>query len=304
MKLNAIRPYSPEKGRLRTVVILGATGLVGKSLTHSLASVGYRVICVQRNARPSIGSVSYEHADTTNEQSLHDRLGHIEGEFLLINLVLDKASPSATQHSIIATVQNIHTFLTQHKNVVGVVGVSTTAVLAPRFLQTSYARAKYKELTMLAKLPVPVVLLLCPQITEAKSQQITRKHSMNYLDRYTVTLYQVSSVLTQAINEFQIAYADKNLYVFDNRVCLFTPGSQRISRLRLIWYCISASYLYMADRSQRMYYERAISYTALAMLPRALRKKWDHHLMNKQAIKVLASNSGYTVKVVTGQRRG
>jgi hypothetical protein len=150
-------------------VVLGGSGRLGQRLLPFLARLPGTVLALSRQPQPDTPDVTWLTADLAasfpDPHTINGLLG-CPSSVMIIDLVLDRTSVRAMRLSIDAATQlsiGLHRHCRQEGTDSRIVAASTTAVLAPAFLQTPYGAAKHRQACRYAR-EQAVDLVLLPQL--------------------------------------------------------------------------------------------------------------------------------------------
>jgi len=159
-----------------TVVVLGASGRLGRRLLPAFASAGFDAIAVARAAPGgppgSSRSITADLTDPDERARLATTVATwTEGRdrVYIADVVLDRRGVEAMRRSVVAvtdTVLRLHDRLARRTASVGLVAASTTAVLAPDLYQTPYGLAKRGQVLAYARSGLGGGALLLPALNE------------------------------------------------------------------------------------------------------------------------------------------
>lgn len=277
-------------------VVLGGTGRLGRCLLARLRAQGCRTIGVSRRADATGGAgaewVQVDLTDATRWAQAQQCLCQLlagEKEIVLADLVLDRTDVASMRRSIRAATA----FTLQLQNVlvtggfrVRVLAASTTAVLAPRALQTPYGKAKRAQAFRYAQLS-RVDLVLLPQLLDAAESRVGAVgHSCTYAAAAAALLALSQSPADRAL--WCVRGSDPPPYV-QRGLAGMSAYLGALLRAHTVGRNSPAAH-------------RWASRAGLAVLPPRIRMRVDHHTVPDQRIRDLARRLGFTgVRTVTAE---
>lgn len=159
------------------VVVLGASGRLGRPLVSLLSAAGIDTIAVTRSPctrqSSAIGWITGELSDRGDQArvvtAVSERFGG-SARVVVVDLVLDRSGVDGMRRSVQAstdTVLRLRDRLRECAAQPHLIAASTTAVLAPGLYQTPYGLAKRRQVITYARAGIPGMALLLPVLRQA-----------------------------------------------------------------------------------------------------------------------------------------
>lgn len=287
-----------------TVVILGASGRLGRRLVPSFAAAGFDTIGVARTwaqvGRPVpnrwvIGDL------TTPEERLRVAAtiaGCIaeDGQLCVVDVVLDRRSVDAMRHSlqgVTDAVLELRERLRSRTRGMMLIAGSTTAVLAPSLYQTPYGLAKRRQVITYAHSGMAGAAVLLPALSEQVGMDTSSPRRQVWsFDRAALRLVAAASGAASgrgfAIHVPDLAPAQ----AAGNRAApTVSAGAIALAHLQSL----------VTDRGS-MQAHRDAARGRLRLLPKRLRRRIDHHMAPAELVSRFAAR--YRVTMVDERTAG
>lgn len=157
------------------LVLLGASGRLGRAVQPLAVAAGFHVVAVARTppAAPRSGSTQWVGADLTVVRdrarvaaAVTNRTAS-SGPIYVVDVVLDRSGVDAMRRSIRGATEGVLQLRTEFRAAgreTTLIAASTTAVLAPGLYQTPYGLAKRRQVVTYARSGVAGAALLLPQL--------------------------------------------------------------------------------------------------------------------------------------------
>ena len=277
------------------VIVLGATGRVGRALLPLLANGAYTVVGVVRDQRPALmlPDLHWMQIDVT-ERDVWERsllalsgIASIYQRTIVVDLVLDRRTVSTMRRSITDTTayaRRLNDAIVQRGSTPVHVAASTTAVLAPRLYQTPYGLAKRRQARIYATLPGSQVILLPSLSTESGSNGAAWS-------------YQRAALAVAAIVRRLAAAVDPVAR-------LWLPLSPAVPSIdnALTWRLVEAAGAHLrcfVTRRDDPWAHRRAARSRLDLTSRRLRTRVDHHLVPRHLAARFALRADLLVEQMT-----
>ncbi|MEH1130148.1 hypothetical protein [Micromonospora sp. CPCC 206061] len=164
----------------RAVIVLGASGRLGRRVLPVLAESGFDIAAVTRTPL-TVGPPQDVHwitADVTLEEDRTRIVATLEawaaghGHICVVDTVLDRSGVAAMRRSIQGATSVVFALRERFgdgRRTCALVAASTTAVLASSLYQTPYGLAKRRQVITYARAGIPGAALLLPQLAQRPS---------------------------------------------------------------------------------------------------------------------------------------
>ncbi|WP_433827733.1 hypothetical protein ACQP2E_37865 [Actinoplanes sp. CA-015351] len=263
---------------MKSVIILGASGRLGRPTLQRFVAAGFDVIAVGRTRPKFLIRGHWITADLTNEHDRHRLvttarvLTVASSRVWVVDCVLDRSGVEAMRRSIqgaTRTVVQLSRSLADSGRPCVLVAASTTAIVAPKLLQTPYGMAKQRQAISYARLGVPGLGLLLPLLTAPAEE-----------DRSGCSFDDAAQRMVEAAGALR---ADLGF------VCHVPALPSRQIELGMMrpWLLRLAAAVRLNSRDS-MQAHRTVSRSRLSLASRRIRVRIDHHVAPPQLLRRFA----------------
>ncbi|KAB1934756.1 NAD-dependent epimerase/dehydratase family protein [Micromonospora sp. ALFpr18c] len=276
------------------VVLLGASGRLGRQLVPLLSAAGIDTIAVARS--PGIGKpsaaewISADLTNCTDQTRVVNAVGLRCGgpkRVAVIDLVLDRSGVEGMRRSVRAatdTVLRLRDRLRECAAQPHLVAASTTAVLAPGLYQTPYGLAKRRQVITYASAGLPGVALLLPVLRKGEEEAASPCWPLWSYDHAAHQLHVAASAPLSSRFVVQVpSFVGDHPAMSDGRGGAATP-SVLMAHLRCL----------LTERDS-MQAHRSAARGRLRWSPARIRRRVDHHLAPAELVRRFADRYHVTV---------
>lgn len=278
-----------------TVLVLGASGRIGSRIVDSLRDRQQPVIAASRSL--GIKSEQAVRVDTRNSDELRALFASIKEDFYVVNCVLDSSSAHALVNTIVQTADSISRVVPE--NCLGIISISSTAILSSALLRTDYANAKIREIELLVNSGKPVHALVCPIVVSTGSEQ----KEIVVLDRYVINADSVARIITDLVAGLTSSKPSNTLVIPSFSDLNFKKATDRNSRLYYMVQYIRLSLRQLWDPKRAHHYQRSRTYALLRVMPKKMRLANDHHLLPSSRITQISKRLNLEVVDINRRKR-
>ncbi|MFP8884627.1 NAD-dependent epimerase/dehydratase family protein [Streptomyces mangrovi] len=283
----------------RLLVVLGAGGRLGQVLLPRLTGTSDLTVGIGRTRPVHTPPGAHWHVlDVTDRQeadlaarSLVDVSRACE-EVVVVDLLLDRSTVTAMRRTIRAAAGFtclLGERLSGSGRRLSLVAASSTAVLAPRFLQTPYGTAKRRQLRRYASSGLPGAVLLLPRLTATANG--TRETGLTW------TFDQAADQLAEAVRRRHGTDRTFTVHVPEEATALVRQPTRKA--LGDIGEALRWGTRRLITQRESPYVHRQASHALLALAPTVLRRRIDHHGAPTNLVRGLARSSGVHVRRMT-----
>ncbi|MFY1700708.1 hypothetical protein ACN28G_02990 [Micromonospora sp. WMMA1923] len=255
----------------QVLVLLGASGRLGRVVRPLAVAAGFEVVLVSRTAPAVPASTASRHlvadltlvADRARVAALAATMSSPPQRICVMDVVLDRSGVAAMRRSVkgvTETVLHLRDELRADGRDVALVSASTTAVLAPGLYQTPYGLAKRCQVVRYARSGLTGSALLLPQLAQQPGTEVALRPVWSFA--------QAARVLVAAA----VAQPDD----FTVRVPAIDTGAGAAPVAASDNTLLAHLHSLVLDRDS-MHAHRAAAGSRLGLLPEPLRLRVDHH---------------------------
>lgn len=277
------------------VIVLGATGRVGRALLPILADGTRTVIGVVRDKKPDMTrpDLHWMQVNVTERDVWRRSLLALSGiasiyqRTIVIDLVLDRRTVSAMRRSIADTTgytRKLVDTIAERGSAPVLVAASTTAILAPWLYQTPYGLAKRRQAESYATIPGSQIMLL-PSLS---AQSDNSGAAWNY--------QRAALIVAATVHTVAIAANPSARLWLPTLLPLPRLSSTLISRLAE---ATGAHLRCFVSRRDDPWAHRRAARSRLDLTPRSLRTRVDHHIAPRHLAARFARHSNLLVEHTT-----
>ncbi|MGK5496741.1 hypothetical protein [Streptomyces sp. URMC 125] len=210
----------------------------------------------------------------------------------MVDLLLDRSTVTAIRRTIGAAASFtclLGERLSGSGRRLSLVAASSTAVLAPWFLQTPYGTAKRRQLRRYASSGLPGAVLLLPRL--AASANDTRETGLTW------TFDQAAHQVAEAVRRRH--GTDRTLTVYVPEAATASARQPTRETLGDIREALRWGTRRILTQPESPHVHRQASHALLALVPPVLRGRVDHHGAPTNLVRSLARSSGIHVRRMT-----
>ncbi|GIJ80365.1 hypothetical protein SAMN05443287_10538 [Micromonospora phaseoli] len=276
------------------VVVLGASGRLGRRLMPLLSAAGVDTIAVTRSpcTRQSsavewiTGELSDRGDQTRVVTAVSERCGGPK-RVVVVDLLLDRSGVDGMRRSVQAatdTVLRLRDRLRECSAQPHLIAASTTAVLAPGLYQTPYGLAKRRQVITYARAGIPGIALLLPVLRQAADDTAPRRWPRWSFDHAANKLYSAVEVAPHSAFIVKVPNLGGDAPVAaDGQIAPPIPAV-----LRAHLQCL------LTDRNS-LRAHRSAARSRLGLSPPQLRRRVDHHLAPAELVRRFADRYHVTI---------
>ncbi|WP_322769438.1 NAD-dependent epimerase/dehydratase family protein [Frankia sp. Cr1] len=284
-----------------TVVVLGASGRLGRRLLTAFAAAGFDPIAVARTRHTGPPETTRWITVDLTTRDERTRLAATVATWTsgrervcVVDVVLDRRSVEAMRHSVSAvtdTVLRLHDRLANGAVLASLVAASSTAVLAPGLYQTPYGLAKRHQVITYARSGLAGAALLLPALSQSTNTDGAgaapwRVWSFEHAADRLVT----TALVTDLHGHFTIHVPDLTPTPTVRQAGTRPPVVRDVLRAHL--------HSLLTDRNS-MQAHRQAARARLGLSPDRIRQRVDHHFAPADLVQRFADR--YQVSVIQEQ---
>lgn len=282
-----------------TVVILGASGRLGRRLVPSFAAAGFDTIGVARTpahvgqpgpGRWIIGDLTTPEGRSRVAAAIAACIAE-DGQLCVVDVVLDRRSVKAMQYSlqgVTDAVLELRERLRSRTHGMMLIAGSTTAVLAPSIYQTPYGLAKRRQVITYAHSGMAGAALLLPVLSEPSGTDTASPRPQVWsFDQAALLLVAAASAAASASERgFAIHVPDfaPAPAAGDRAAPTVSAGTIVLAHLQSL----------VTDRGS-MQAHRDAARGRLRLSPKRFRRRIDHHMAPAELVSRFAARYRVTV---------
>ncbi|MFF0150596.1 NAD-dependent epimerase/dehydratase family protein [Micromonospora sp. NPDC005203] len=280
------------------VVVLGASGRLGRPLVSLLSAAGIDTIAVTRSPcnrqSSAIGWITGELSDRGDQArvvtAVSERFGG-SARVVVVDLVLDRSGVDGMRRSVQAATDTVLRLCDRLRECAAqphLVAASSTAVLAPGLYQTPYGLAKRRQVVTYARAGLPGTALLLPVLRESAEYAGPRLWPGWSFAQAANQLHAAAEAAPGSAFVLKVpSLSGDSLVAADRRKGSPIPAAL-ITHLRCL-----------LTEPNSMQAHRSAARSRLGLSPTQLRRRVDHHLAPAELVRRFADR--YHVAIVRDQ---